>query len=186
MLNCPAQSLTIAISGFLVWIAEQLDLVGAIDRACGKATGGPRAVSLGEIVLAVAVQRACCPGAKRDLTEFLDESVPRVSCLPGKSFTGQVFHRLATMVGDADLERVQIELARAAVERFDLTTEVLAFDTTHFDTHIASTTAGTLAPRGHARSKRSDLHVVGPGVLVSETGHVPLLYRRSRKRRSIV
>jgi hypothetical protein len=54
---------------------------------------------------------------------------------------------------------------------------VLAFDTTNFDTHIATLTPGELARRGHAKSKRSDLRVVGLGVLVSETGHVPLLYR---------
>jgi len=54
---------------------------------------------------------------------------------------------------------------------------VLAFDTTKFDTHIATKTPGELAQRGHAKSKRKDLRVVGLGVLVSETGHVPLLYR---------
>jgi hypothetical protein len=54
---------------------------------------------------------------------------------------------------------------------------VLAFDTTNFDTHIATTTSGDLARRGHAKSKRSDLRVVGLAILVSETGHVPLLHR---------
>ena len=54
---------------------------------------------------------------------------------------------------------------------------MLAFDTTNFDTHIATLTPGELARRGHAKSKRSDLRVVGLGLLVSETGHVPLLYR---------
>jgi transposase len=34
-----------------------------------------------------------------------------------------------------------------------------------------------LARRGHAKSKRSDLRVVGLATLVSETGHVPLLHR---------
>src|SRR6185312_1552601 len=75
------------------------------------------------------------------------------------------------------LEAAQVALAQAAVERFKLSTNVLAFDTTNFDTHIATTTEGELARRGHAKSKRSDLRVVGLGVLVSETGHVPLLYR---------
>ena len=55
--------------------------------------------------------------------------------------------------------------------------DVLALDTTNFDTHIATVTPGDLARRGHAKSKRSDLRVVGLGVLVSETGHVPLLHR---------
>jgi len=162
--------------GALVWVAEQLDLVGVIDRACGVggAKSGP---SLGEMVVAVAIQRACCPGPKRDLADFLDASVPRISCLPGGAFTGQTFHRLASQIDDARLERAQIDIARAAVGRFNLSTDVLAFDTTNFDTHIATTTDGELARRGHAKSKRGDLRVVGLGLLVSETGHVPLMYR---------
>src|SRR5258708_37403081 len=129
------------------------------------------------MVLAVAVQRACLPKGKCHLAGFLDSCVPRVSCLPASAFTGQVFHRLASQVTDASLERAQIEIARAAVQHFELSTDVLAFDTTNFDTHIATTTAGDLARRGHAKSKRSDLRVVGLAILVSETGHVPLLHR---------
>lgn len=162
--------------GALVWVAEQLDLVGHIDRACAGhgAKGGP---SVGEMVLAVALQRVCAPGAKRDLAEFLDDSIPRASCLRAAAFTGQAFHRLAQSVTERELEVAQVALAKAAVGRFELSTDVLAFDTTNFDTHIATTTAGELARRGHAKSKRSDLRVVGLGLLVSETGHVPLLYR---------
>lgn len=162
--------------GALVWAAEQLDVVGVINRACGW-SGGPKSVSLGEMVLAVAVQRACAPAAKCHLGAFLDESIPRVSCLPADAFTGQEFHRLAMKAEEGQLESAQLELARAAVSRFKLGTDVLAFDTTNFDTHIATVTPGELARRGHAKSKRSDLRVVGLGVLVSETGHVPLFHR---------
>ena len=162
--------------GALVWVAEQLDLIGLIDRACGQM--GPEAgPTVGEMVVAVAIQRACAPGAKRHLAAFLESCLPRVSCLPASAFTGQRFHRLAAEVSEEQLEKAQVEIARAAVERFDLSTCVLAFDTTNFDTHIATTTAGELARRGHAKSKRSDLRVVGLATLVSETGHVPLLHR---------
>ena len=163
-------------AGALIWVAEQLDLVKLIDQACGlpAAREGP---SVGEMVLAVAVQRACSPSAKCHLPEFLEGCLPRVSCLPAAAFTGQAFHRLAGQVTDADLESAQIAIARAAVRRFELSTAVLAFDTTNFDTHIATTTPGDLAQRGHAKSKRSDLRVVGLAALVSETGHVPLLHR---------
>ena len=162
--------------GALIWVAEQLDLVAHIDRACGKlgAKGGP---SVGELAVAVAIQRACAPGPKRDLGEFLDASVPRLSCLPGAAFSGQAFHRVAQQVTEHDLEQAQVAISKAAVARFDLSTDVIAFDTTNFDTHIATLTPGELARRGHAKSKRSDLRVVGLGLLVSETGHVPLLYR---------
>lgn len=162
--------------GALVWVAEQLDLIGHIDRACGPhgAKNGP---SVGEMVVAVAIQRACSPGPKCDLAEFLDGSVPRLSCLPASKFTGQAFHRIAQAVTDHELEAAQVAIAQAAIGRFQLSADVLAFDTTNFDTHIATTTEGELAQRGHAKSKRSDLRVVGLGLLVSETGHVPLLYR---------
>ena len=162
--------------GALIWVAEQLDLIGHIDRACGKlgAKGGP---SAGELAVAVAIQRACSPGPKRDLAEFLAAAVPRLSCLPCSAFTGQAYHRVAQQVTDAQLEQAQIAIAKAAVARFQLSADVLAFDTTNFDTHIATVTPGELARRGHAKSKRSDLRVVGLGLLASETGHVPLLYR---------
>ena len=162
--------------GALIWVAEQLDLVGQIDRACGGigAKDGP---SVGELAVAVAIQRACAPGPKRELGEFLDASLPRLSCLPGSAFTGQAFHRVAQQLSDEQLEQAQVAIAKAAVARFELSADVLAFDTTNFDTHIDTQTPGELARRGHAKSKRSDLRVVGLGLLVSETGHVPLLYR---------
>lgn len=162
--------------GALLWVADQLDLVRLIDQECtvGSPMDGP---TMGEMVLAVAVQRACAPSAKRHLATFLESCLPRVSCLPTAAFTGQEFHRCAAQVSDEQLERIQIEIARAAVRKFELSADVLAFDTTNFDTHIATTTAGELARRGHAKSKRSDLRVVGLAALVSETGHVPLLYR---------
>jgi hypothetical protein len=124
------------------------------------------------MVVAVAAQRACAPAAKRHLSAFLAACVPRVSCLPAAAFTGQTFHRLAAQITDAQLEQAQIAIAEAAVERFGLAADVLAFDTTNFDTHIATTTPGELAQRGHAKSKRGDLRVVGLAVLASETGHV--------------
>jgi transposase len=162
--------------GALVWIAEQLDLVAHVDRAC-EGLGARDGPSIGELAVAVAIQRACSPGPKCDLGDFLDGSVARVSCLPGSAFSGQAFHRVAQQVSERQLEQAQVAIAKAAVARFKLSTDVLAFDTTNFDTHIATTTPGELAKRGHAKSKRKDLRVVGLGLLVSETGHVPLLHR---------
>src|SRR5207249_1211741 len=160
----------------LIGMAGELDLLVRLDRTCGSrgAKGGP---SVGELAVAVAIQRACSPGPKRDLADFLDGAVPRLSCLPSSAFSGQAYHRLARQVTDEQLEQAQIAIAKAAVARFELAADVLAFDTTNFDTPIATVTPGELARRGHAKSKRSDLRVVGLGVLVSETGHVPLLYR---------
>lgn len=124
---------------------------------------------MGELAVAVAIRRACAPGPKREPGEFLDASPSRLSCLPGGAFTGQAFHRVAQQVTDARLEQAQVAIAKAAVARFGLSADVLAFDTTNFDTHIATQTPGELARRGHAKSKRTDLRVVGRRLLISET-----------------
>ncbi len=76
--------------GALVWIAEQLDLIKIIDQSCGL-TGPTDGPTIGEMVLAVAVQRACAPSAKCPLAAFLETCLPRVSCLPDWAFTGQAF-----------------------------------------------------------------------------------------------
>ncbi len=162
--------------GALIWIAEQLDMIGLIDRACG-CLGAKNGPSIGELVVAVAIQSVCSPGPKCDLGDFLDASVPRLSCLRGAAFSGQAFHRVAQQVDEQSLEKAHVAISKAAVARFELSTDVLAFDTTNFDTHISTLTSGKLSQRGHAKSKRGDLRVVGVGLLVSETGHVPLLYR---------
>lgn len=160
--------------GALVWVAEQLEVVKLIDACCPSTGDGP---SVGEMAMAVALQRVCAPGAKRDLAGFLDQTLPRSSCIPAKRFTGQQFYRLAQSASAAALEQAQIAIARVVVTKFDIAADVLAFDTTNFDTFIASTTPSELAQRGHAKSKRRDLRVVGLAVLASENGHVPLLHR---------
>src|SRR5256885_387027 len=86
-------------SSDLIWVAEQLDLIGHIDRACGN-LGAKNGPSVGELAVAVVIQRACSPGPKRDLTEFLDGSVPRLSCLPASAFSGQAYHRVAQQVSE--------------------------------------------------------------------------------------
>ena len=139
--------------GALLWVAEQLDLIGHINRACGN-VGAKKGPSVGEMVLAVAVQRACAPGSKHDLPRFLQGCLPPASCLSHRAFTGQAFHRLASKVNAEELEQAQLAIARAAARTFKLSTDVLAFDTTNFDTRIATTTECELAQRGNAKSKR--------------------------------
>src|SRR5260221_11734956 len=80
--------------GALIWVAEQLDLVGQIDRACGGvgAKGGP---SVGELAVGGGIQRACSPGSKRGVGEFLYARLPRLSWFRGSRFAGPAFSLVA-------------------------------------------------------------------------------------------
>lgn len=100
-------------TGALGWVAEQLDFGWLIDEACG-AVGPAKGPAVGELAPGVALQRACAPGAERDLAAFLDSSVARISCPPIESFTGQAFHRGAAGLTPEQRERAQLAIARAA------------------------------------------------------------------------
>src|SRR3990172_9921530 len=102
--------------GALVWVAEQLDVATLIDRACGG-IGAKNGPSISELVVAVAIQRACSPGPKRELADFLAAAVPRLSCLPAAAFSGQSFHRAAQQATERELEQAQGAIAKAAVAR---------------------------------------------------------------------
>jgi transposase len=158
----------------LIAVAEELGVLDAFETAVPTRGEGP---SLGEMIMAVALQRVCAPGAKRDLPEFLDGCLPRHAVKPSVDFTGQVFHRVTRGVTPESYEEVQFAIARRACELYRLKTDVLAYDSTNFDTFIDTTTASELARRGHAKSKRSDLRVVGLALMTSSTGSVPLFHR---------
>jgi transposase len=129
------------------------------------------------MILAVALQRVCAPSAKTELPAFIASCVPRLSLRPAKDFNGAAFHRVTRDVTETTYDEIQRVIAEHACKEFELKTDVLAFDTTNFDTFIDTTTKGKLAKRGHAKSKRADLRVVGLALMTSGTWSVPLFHR---------
>src|ERR1700688_3213926 len=61
--------------GALVWVAEQLDLIGLIDQACGQ-RGPEDGPTIGEMVVAVAVQRPVRPGPSAIWRPFWNRVYP--------------------------------------------------------------------------------------------------------------
>jgi hypothetical protein len=78
--------------GTLVWVAEQLDLIKLIDQGCGV-TGPSDGPTIGEMVLAVAVQRACAPGGKCHLAVFLESTGRIVYGFRGQWNVEELFRR---------------------------------------------------------------------------------------------
>jgi len=80
-------------------------------------------------------------------------------------------------VTDEELEAAQIALARAAVGRFKLSTNVLAFDTTNFDTHIATTTEESLRGVAMPRASAATYGSSGWGCWSAEPATCRCFYR---------
>src|SRR6266566_3901046 len=87
--------------------------------------------------------------------------------LSAKQLRSQRFWDAMNAVDESAIRKIEMQLSRQLVEDFGIDVRCLCFDCTNFDTFIDSRTTSELARRGHAKSKRTDLRVVGLALLVS-------------------
>jgi transposase len=73
------------------------------------------------------------------------------------------------------ISAIEEELTGRLIKDFKIDLRTLLFDATNFDTFINTQTKCDLPQRGHAKSKRKDLRILGLALLVSMDFHVPLL-----------
>ena len=78
------------------------------------------------------------------------------------------------MLDSAAIGAIEQQLAERVIDHYRIDLRLL-IDATNFDTFIDSRTVSALAQRGHAKSKRADLRILGLALLVSCDYHVPLL-----------
>ena len=72
------------------------------------------------------------------------------------------------MLDSAAIGAIEQQLAQRVIDHYRIDLRLLIFDATNFDTFINSRTVSALAQRGHAKSKRADLRILGlalPGEL---------------------
>ena len=77
-------------------------------------------------------------------------------------------------IDEAAITAIETDLTHTLVERFHVELRCLCFDCTNFDTFIDTDTPASVAQRGHAKSKRTDLRVVGLALMVSTDFQLPL------------
>jgi transposase len=153
-------------------LAQQLDLIGVIDAHLPKRAQGP---SVGQYLVLAAINRCVAPTSKRGFGAWYQRTaLARLRPLRPADLTSQRFWDHMGRVTPEALRAIETALARRVVERFGLDLRCLVFDCTNFDTFIDTATPAQLPQRGHAKSKRTDLRVVGLGLLVSTDFHVPL------------
>ena len=154
-------------------IAEELDVVGIIDTESPKRNQG---LSCGQYMLLAALNRCVAASSKASLYEWYRTTVLR-RLLPTsmRSLSSQRFwDHMSSMTAD-QIQAIEQRLARQVIERYHIDLKMLIFDATNFDTFIDSRTVSELARRGHAKSKRKDLRILGLALLVSTDSHIPLL-----------
>jgi transposase len=153
-------------------LADRLDLVSLVDRHAPKRRQG---ASIGQYITLAAINRCVATTSKARLAEWYGKTaLSRLCPVRGKLLAGQRFWDAMDHVTPDTIRAVEAELSRRIVEDFELDLRTLCFDCTNFDTYIDSTNAAELPQRGHAKSKRMDLRIVGLALMVSVDGMIPL------------
>lgn len=156
-------------------LACQLGLAELIDEHVPKRRQGP---SVGQYILVAAINRCLAPVSKLHMPEWLSTTaLPRWLGLQPQQFSSQRFWDNMDLLSEANIDAIGQALTRRLLDTFHLEPACLLFDCTNFDTFIDTENPSVLPQRGHAKSKRTDLRIVGLALLVTTDFHVPLLWK---------
>src|SRR5207302_938482 len=156
-------------------LAQQLQLIELIDEVVPKRKQGP---SLGQYLLIAAINRCLAPTSKLQMPAWLRSTpLPAWFALSAQQFSSRRFWDNMELLSQEKIEAISQALSRRLIDAFHVDLSSLVFDCTNFDTFLDTENSSQLAQRGHAKSKRSDLRIVGLALLVSVDFHVPLLWK---------
>ena len=154
-------------------IAHELQVVEIIDRHIKKRDQG---LSCGQYILLAALNRCVGATSKASLYEWYRKTVlHRLIPTSKRSLSSQRFWDHMNYFDEEAISAIEKEFTKRLIEHFNVDVRTLLFDATNFDTYIDTQTNGELAQRGHAKSKRKDLRIIGLALLVSSDFHIPLL-----------
>jgi transposase len=158
--------------------AEKLSLVDLIDRACGPRRKDA-SVSYGELLVTAAIHQAIAPRALKSneklRTWYESAGLSEFLRLDSTGLDPRRVHEAVSQLRASDIEQMEQEIVDAMVRVHNVSLESLAFDATNFDSYAGSRNPSRLLKRGKAKSKRSNLRILGLGLLVTAEDGLPLL-----------
>jgi transposase len=156
-------------------LLADLGVAAVIDQETARPPGLP--LSPGTYLALAALNRVVDPCSKRGFADWWrTTAADRFTKIPASALDHRRFWDAFHAVPPDALGRIEEKLALAACARFGLETGSVALDMTNFATFIDTGNArAPIAQRGKAKQKRSDLRLVGLGLVVTRDGGVPLL-----------
>lgn len=160
-----------------VWsIIERLDVIDIIDDVVG-ARRSDAAASVGTYVALACVNRIVDPCSKRRFVDWWKTTAAdRWVRMPAAALDHRRFWDAMDAIATDDLAEIEARIVARVVEVFDVDLSGLVLDMTNFATYIdTGNDRAPIAQRGHAKQKRTDLRLVGLGLVVSTDAGIPLL-----------
>src|SRR5919109_630135 len=160
-------------------LCRELEVADAIDRALGGAGGRGRGLSVGEMIMLAAINRACKPRSKRQLGDWhARTALSRLLGAERRGLSSQRFWDAMDAVTDEVIATAETEIVRRCIDRYGIELRPLIYDTTNFATFIDSANERiTLAQRGHPKGGRRDLRLIGLALCVALDSNIPLCHQ---------
>ena len=160
-----------------VWsILGRLRVAEIVDEVVG-ARRSDAGASVGTYIALATLNRVVEPCSKLAFAEWWATTAAKrwVHLSPG-ALDHRRFWDAMDQIEEEELEEIERRIVAHMVETFCIDLSGLVLDMTNFATWIDSgNERAPIARRGHSKQKRSDLRIVGLGLVVSTDGAVPLV-----------
>ena len=160
-----------------VWaILERLDVVDIVNDVVGVRRADAKA-SVGTYIALATLNRVVAPCSKLAFSSWWSTTAgDRLVKLPLAALDHRRFWDAMDDIGPSQLIEIERRICAKMVTEFGLDLSGLVLDMTNFATFIDSANErAPIAQRGHAKQKRTDLRLVGLGLVVTTDGGVPIV-----------
>ncbi len=161
-----------------VWgMLEKLDVAAIIDEVAGPCPAG-LPLPAGTYLALAALNRLVDPCSKRAFADWWKTTAAdRFTKIPASALDHRRFWDAMHAVTVEQLAQISRVIAVRVVELSGVDCSSVALDMTNFATFIDTANGrAPVAQRGKAKQKRSDLRLVGLGLVVTRDGGIPLTW----------
>jgi transposase len=156
---------------------DDLGVAAIIDEVAGPAPAG-QPLSTGTYLALAALNRLVAPCSKAAFADWWKTTAAgRFTKIGAAALDHRRFWDAMHAVTVEQLEQISQKIAVAIVQSAGLDVSCVALDMTNFATFIDTANGrAPIAQRGKAKQKRSDLRLVGLGLVVTRDGGIPLTW----------
>ncbi len=156
---------------------EDLGVAGIVDQAAGPAPAG-QPLSTGTYLALAALNRLVAPCSKAGFADWWKTTAAdRFTKIPAAALDHRRFWDAMHAVTLEQLAEISQKIAVAIVQAAGVDVSSVALDMTNFASFIDTANGrASIAQRGKAKQKRSDLRLVGLGLVVTRDGGIPLTW----------
>ncbi|MGH9069727.1 MAG: IS1634 family transposase [Acidimicrobiales bacterium] len=160
-----------------VWsVLQRLGVAAIVDDVISPRRADA-AASVGTYIALAVANRVTDPCSKLAFEGWWQTTAgDRWVHLPAGALDHRRFWDAMDAISEKQLKEIERRIVAAMIEEFSVDLSALVLDMTNFATFIDSANPrAPIAQRGHAKQKRTDLRLVGLGLVVSVDGGVPLV-----------